>query len=120
MNMVKDVLKMAVKNGYRAYEVSEHDTFGFLITPDDNVLTVNKGDFGGINVTFNYIPSRQTGSGCSCNDEAIYECDMNTLKKLEAEGKSFARELHAKLYANSQAWFNKCYWNGRGLREVVE
>ncbi len=108
--LVAKVLEMAAGNGYQAYAVKDHDGFGYLITPSDNVITVNKGNFGGVTFTFCYVPSREHGSGCSCNDDAVYECDAQMLKVFEAAGFKFARDLGAKLYANSKAWYEKCYW----------
>ena len=118
-SLVKETLVMAAKNGYKAYEVEGHDTFGFLITPDDNILTVNRGIWGGISFSFDYVPSREHGQGCSCCDDTIWECDIDMLKTLEAEGKAFALKLGAKLYSSSKEWYDSCYWNGRGLKEIA-
>ena len=54
------VLKYAASlDGYKAYAVKGHDTFGYVISPSDNVLSVNKGDFGGVRISFDYIPSKE-------------------------------------------------------------
>ena len=107
---VLSVLNLAAANGYTAFKVKNHDTFGFLITPDKNILTVNRGTWGGVHITFDYIPSRKTGSGCSCEDDDIYEIDIEYLKKLEIEGFKFAKRLKATFYSSPEAWFNESYW----------
>lgn len=117
-NLVAKALMLGKELGYRALRVQGHDTFGFLITPNDNVLAVNEGTFGGLTFVFEYIPSVNHGSGCSCNDDAIYEINAEALKRLETSGEEFAKEIGAKRYRNSQAWLEKCYWNGRGLMEM--
>lgn len=118
---VRDVLEMAIKNSetgsarYTAYMVDGpgHDSFGYLVTPDDNVLCVNQGDFGGIRFTLKYVPSKSNGSGCSCMDKEFYSVDMDTIKEAEKEGLKFADKLHAKLYKDSGEWkaYEQKFWN---------
>ena len=116
-SFVRDVLAFGAKNGYKAYAVNGHDTFGYLVTPNDNVLVVNKGDFGGVTFTFAYVPSKETGTGCSCCDDAQYKVNLNILERLERDGLDFAKKIGAPRYANSKHWLNTCYWKNE-LQEV--
>ena len=118
--MVQEVLGFAAKQpGYKAYAVNGHRTFGYVITPNDNVLVVNRGDYGGVHFTFAYIPSKETGSGCSCCDDPQYEVSLNDLERLERNGLEFAKKLRAKLYSTSDQWLKGCYWKKR-LQEVTK
>ena len=123
---VKDVLHMAAKNGYKAYWIKNHSGFGYLITPSGNILTVNRGDYGGVRFTFEYVPSKENGWGCACLSSdmsdrgALFNVDIKTLQAAEESGLMFARELGAKLYYNSDKWLKDNYWNKQGLlREVI-
>ncbi len=118
MRFINKVLNLAATlEGYEAYSVEGYDGFGYIITPDGNVLTANRGDFGGVRFTFNYIPSKENGMGCSCNDDALYEITPETLKVIEKEGLEYATKLHAKLYKNSGQWLKGCYWADK-LRRI--
>ena len=102
---------------YKAYVVDGHDTFGYVITPSDNVLVANRGDFGGVHFVLAYNPTQKNGSGCSCDDESYYGISRELIERLEKDGLHFARKLKAKLYANSNEWKTSCYWKDK-LREV--
>lgn len=120
-NFVKEVLLLAKRNGYKTFEIEGHDTFGYIVTPSDNVLCVNRGDFGGVTFTFEYVPSREHGMGCACLEDALYEVGIDDLVKAEKEGQAFAFRLKAKRYPNSMAWIQGNYWNQKNmLREVSE
>lgn len=118
---VQEILKEVAKNGrslgYTAYVVKGHDTFGYIVTPNDNVIGVNKDYFGGVNFDLEYVPSKEHGSGCRCNDEPLFSFDVAVLATLESKGLAFAKRLGAKLYSSSAAWLNKCYWRD-SLKEL--
>lgn len=121
MSLIKEILSFAAGNGYRAFSVKGHDTFGYIITPADNVISVSKGEFGGVIFCFDYVPSKKNGSGCLCNDKALYVVPSITeLQVIEAVGKDFATKLGAEFYKNSSQWYKKNYWQQHGLlREVA-
>ncbi len=120
MNIVQRFLKFAkTVEGCKSYKVEEHDTFGFVVTPDNNILCVSEDYFGGLRVALEYIPSKENGSGCSCNDDPIFEYDADMLKKLEVDGFTFAKSLGAKLYPNVDSWMKKDYWATSGLLKEV-
>jgi hypothetical protein len=108
--------EIATYDGYKAYAVNGYDTFGYVITPRDNVLVVNSGDFGGVHFTFAYIPCCKNGSGCSCNDDSYYGINREELEKLEKDGLNFAKSLKAKLYENSREWYESSYWKNQLVR----
>lgn len=124
---VRDVLHLAAKNGYKAYWVKNHSGFGYLITPSGNILSVSRGDYGGVRFTFEYVPSKENGEGCVClssdgtsDGRGFLNVDIKTLQAAEESGLIFAKELGAKFYYNSDKWLKDNYWNKQGLlREVI-
>ena len=116
LGSIREVLNTVVKAGWPAYIVDSDkygDGFAYIITPSDNVLCICKGEFGGLRVTFEYHPSRETGTGCSCYDgdmRVSYVANIDNLLSLEADGKAFARRLNAKLYRSSDTWLENNYW----------
>ncbi len=117
---VLDTLKFAAKHGYKAYEVVGHNTFGYLITPNDNILTVSKGTWGGLTITFDYVPSKTNGTGCICMDEFIASIDsIEQLEEIEKAGKEFAFKLGAKCYKSSVHWYKNNYWQKQGLLKEI-
>ena len=61
----------------------------YIITPNNSWLYVDNGEYGGFNITYQYEPSRDFGSGCRCNEDALYEITAKTLLNAEQYGKSF-------------------------------
>ena len=117
-NMIKEVLKMASNAGYRCFEVnSKFYYYGFMITPNNNILYIQAGDFYGVNISLEYIPGPKTGGGCRCNVEALTTVTIETLQEMENEGLIFARKLKAKLYDNPDQWLEN-YWDRKNLIEV--
>ena len=104
--------------GYKFYaselngELStETNGYYFCITPSDNVLYVQLGDFGyGYNISLQYVPSRQNGSGCRDNTlPDVSEITEDVLVKAETANVRFAHKLGAKLFENSQKFIDS-YW----------
>lgn len=97
--------------GYRILKHKEHE-WCYVITPRDNVLYVGVGyfqDFEGFDVSFRYIPSKENGSGCACNEpskDPIFHFDKETLEKAENYGINFATQLKANRYASSEAYLS--------------
>jgi hypothetical protein len=123
---VERVLKFAAKQkGYKAYVVDKDGYYyGYIITPRDNVLAVSNAEFWGAFISLQYVPSRSTGSGCSCHGNGNYgehyvlDVDLDKLIALEDEGLRYANKLKAKRYENSNEWLNH-YWQKDELREVT-
>lgn len=125
MGIVREMLLKAIEIGCKAYMVEGHNSFGYIVTPNGNVLGVNKATWGtGVNFCLEYNPDQKTGRGCSCHasteewDFGIRNLDAKTLNKLEKEGLKYAHQLKAKLYKNPEEWMESTYWNGRGLRQI--
>ena len=128
MTEVIRTLEMAAQNGYKAYKVNEHDTFGFIVTPNGNILTVNKatwawGERQGITFTLSYRPNRKCGSGCSCMDEDNYDFGVvnvkaKDLEKYEKKGLKFAHRLKAPRWESVDEWkaYEEKFWT---LTEVI-
>lgn len=107
-----DILKMAKANGCECYVTPGDDiyTYGYMIFPDDDVVMyIQRGDFWGWDFSIPYIPSRENGTGCRCNDESLSTVTWEDLLKQKAEGLKFARKLKAKQYGSSEEW-KRNYW----------
>lgn len=120
------VLEVGKANGYKAYTVDGHD-FGYLVTPNGNVLSVCNAQWGtGVIFSLEYKPSQKCGSGCSCHtdtdehDFGVRNVTERDLAYYEVEGLKFARQLKAPLYKNVDEWLDNCLWNKPWglLREV--
>lgn len=113
---VLEALKAAKKSGCKAYKVKNYETFGYIITPNGNVLSVNKSEWGaGVTFSLAYIPSQKNGSGCACmegndHDFGINEINADIIAHYENKGLEFARRLKATLYSSPAAWIAKLYW----------
>lgn len=81
-----------------------------MIFPDNTVMYIQNGDFWGFDFSIEYKPSRETGTGCRCNDESICTIDWAELLTQKAEGLAFAKKLGAKLYYNADEWKSR-QWN---------
>ena len=118
-NMVNEVLKMAAANGYKCYMVnSNYYHYGFMITPNNNILYIQAGDFWGVDIALQYKPGPKTGTGCRCNEESLNKVTLKTLQQMEKEGLKFARRLKAVFYKNPAEWLEN-YWDRKNLIEVT-
>jgi hypothetical protein len=114
MNSVINTLKQA---GYTVYAAkhsdglsSETSGYVFAITPSDNVLYVQRGNFGGWEISLQYPPTRKNGTGCRDNEGQPYAAvTLDVMQGAEQRNLRFARELHAMLYKSSEEWKSK-YW----------
>ena len=116
---IVEILKLAKENGCESYITKADDAYdyGFMIFPDDTVMYIQNGDFWGWDFTIEYIPSRQTGTGCRCNDESISAVDWNTLLELKADGLKFARRLGAKMYKSADE-FKAKHWKFEDMVKI--
>ena len=107
-----NVLKLAKANGCECYITpaeSNYD-YGYMIFPDGIVMYIQNGDFLGWDFSIEYIPSRETGTGCFCNEESITSIDWNGLLEQKADGLKFAKELKARFYKSADE-FKAKRWN---------
>jgi hypothetical protein len=114
---MKNIIETLKQNGYTVYASkhrdgvlsSDKDGYVFAITPDDNVLYIQHG-LGGWEISLQYVPSRENGSGCRTNDMQPYNTiTADVLAEAERENLAFARKLRAPLYKSSADWKRK-YW----------
>ena len=118
--LVKDMENLKLPEGYTKYVQSEEDrTWGFIITPSDNVLYVQADQFKGYTFSLQYVPSKEHGTGCQAETKQTYELTEKILKEAEKNGMAFAYQLKAKRFPNSQTWLNK-YWAKDTLKEIKE
>ena len=111
LNMI-EVLRLAKANGCEVFITpfeSNYD-YGFMIFHEtmkmgrfsypisDTIMYIQNGDFWGFDFSIEYIPSKETGTGCRCNEESICEIDWETLLEQKREGLEFANKLGAKMY----------------------
>ena len=84
------------------YENDAH-TYG-LITDGNDMITLNIMVYCGLSVSYNYIPSRKTGSACSICDGLALNDDILTLETFHQwvkEGRSLAYRYGAELYCDT-------------------
>ena len=109
-----ELINMLVDNGYKVYESSnkgeKHDWL-FTLTPDNSILYIQPEKLGGYKLSYQYQPSRETGTGCSCNDDAIDINSIEQMQKLGRSGKDFARQLKVKRYWDSWEQFANKHWS---------
>lgn len=122
--IIRTLLEYAATQGYKCYETqSKFYAYGWLITPNGNILYVQPGDYyGGYRFSLKYKPRKDTGSGCSCNnyDEPLYKVTLETLQQIEQAGLNFANELKATLYTKQEVKdFFKNYWNKDNIKEIT-
>lgn len=86
----KELAEEIKAQGFRCFLYNE-DTSAWLyvITPNNSWLYVDNAEFGGFNISYEYEPSRDFGSGCRYNSEALYEITAETLLKAEQYGKNY-------------------------------
>lgn len=121
---IKKVLKLASDHDCLCFLYAKGtSTWGYILFPDKKtIMYVQNGYFWGYDFSIQYIPSRQTGSGCSChgdNPDSIPESEITweKLVELKAEGLRFARELRARMYNDSFSYiFN--LWCHDDLQQV--
>jgi len=117
---IREILLFAKENGYRAFENTRSDSaYGWIITPQNNIIYIQKGYFWGYDMSLQYVPSRENGSGCSCNEESLTEIRLDILVDMENKGLNFARKLGAQLYSKSQVekYFSN-YWDKENIIEL--
>ena len=113
-----EILKELVKDGYKCYNQKREDSlYGYIITPSDNVLYIQYDFLGGYKFSFNYIPTKNCGTGCQCLEKGVGKVTKEIVEQAEKEGFAFAIRLKANLYKNSEQWFSK-YWDKENLIEV--
>lgn len=113
---INQVLKI---EGYKIFRNPERNYF-FVVTPSDHILYIQNNYFFGLDISLQYIPSRKTGSGCSClksNDGYTGELTKESLTRFENNGLNFARRLHASLYKSPNDFFSN-YWEKEKIIEI--
>lgn len=77
--------------GFRCFLYNEDTSIWlYILTPNNSLLYLDNADFGGFNITYEYVPSRNFGSGCRCNENALYEVTADTLLKAEQYGRNYS------------------------------
>ena len=120
MSTLEKVLEIAKEAGYKVLKVKDETKYAFLITPNQNVLSVYEGYFGGCNLALKYKPSRKAGSGCAAYDP--YNCPSKwTLAMLKAQERElliFARRIKAEFYSSPDEW--RAYEESFYGKELIE
>lgn len=120
---IMEILTMAKANGCEVYitPLESNYDYGYIIfnkeltgDPIDIIMYIQPGDFWGFDLCVEYIPSRETGSGCRCNEESISTIDWDTLLKQKQNGFEFANKLHAHMFVNADQWKQR-QWNFKEL-----
>lgn len=118
MNNMKllNLMKECTKNNFKCYVVKEINSYGFIITPNDNVMFISYSPVLGYKLSLEYLPSRKTGTSCSTRSE-ICSLSVDDILQIEKECLAYAKQLGANFYKNSESWY-ETYWNKKNLIEV--
>ena len=111
-------LKSLLSHGYKCYVLKGRE-YGFIVTPKDNIIYIQKEHFGGWKTSLQCKPSQKIGSGCQCLEEPFFDITVENIEKSEKEGLIFAHKLCAQFYKNSNYYFAN-YWEKEALTEVTE
>lgn len=115
---LKGILSDLSQDGFNCFMTKRDDaSYGYAITPSDNVLYIEHDYFYGWNVSLQYKPSHKNGSGCRCNEEPLTEINSNVILEQEKECLNYARKLEANLYNSSEEFFSK-YWDKDNLEKI--
>lgn len=110
------------KYGYICRILNETPGFlyGYIITPSDNIIYVQRDSFEWRGWTFSleYPPTSKNGTGCGCLEEPVNSITVEIMEQAEKEGLVFAKSLGAKLYKSSAEWL-KGYWQEGALSLVA-
>lgn len=85
---------------YIAKNENDDYTYG-LITDRNDMITLSIIGYYGLSVSYNYVPSRKTGSACSvCDGLALGDdiLSLETFHQWVKEGRSLAYQYRAELY----------------------
>ena len=117
-----EFMRELAKDGYKSYlhnDSTDGYLYGYLITPSDTVMYVQRGDYGyGWTFSIQYKPSKNNGSGCGCLANHIDDLSLAVIQQAEREGLAFANRLNATHYKNSAEWL-KGYWDKDHLQEIA-
>jgi len=106
-----ELAKEIKPQGFRCFLYNEDTSIWlYILTPNNSLLYLDNGDFGGYNITYEYVPSRDFCSGCRCNEDTLYEITADTLLKAERYGRNYS----------SRGWINvPNRYDGRNHRETI-
>lgn len=89
----KGLAKEIKSQGFRCFLYNKESyAWLYVITPNNSLLYIDNGEFGGFNIIYEYKPSKEFGSGCRYNDEALHEITAKTLVAAEQYGKSYGHQ----------------------------
>ena len=82
--------------------IAKHEDYAYgLITDRNDMITLSIIGYYGLSVSYNYVPSRKTGSACSVCDGLALGDDILTLETFHQwvkKGRSLACQYNAELY----------------------
>lgn len=117
-----NIMEELVENGFRCFILKEdnHYVYGFVISPSDNVLYIQRDSFEwrGWTITLKYWPDKNNGGGCLCFENPITDITPELMFEAEREGLDFAHKLGATLYNNSDEFFENL-WNIHEFEEII-
>lgn len=90
INFYKELAHEIKNDGFRCFLYNkDFSAWLYIITPDNSWLYVGKNCYFGFDISYQYTPSRECGSGCRYNEEPLFEITKETLLDAEKYGKSF-------------------------------
>ena len=90
INFYKELAEEIKPDGFKSFLYAESGSaWMYVITPGNSWLYIDRAEWGGFNISFEYKPSAGCGSGCRCNDNPLFEITASTLLDAEKYGKNF-------------------------------
>jgi hypothetical protein len=122
---IMEVLNIAKENGMKAYINTREDTsYGWIVTHNNNILYIAYEYLNGYDVSLQYRPNRDSGSGCGCNPDMHYldkmpAIDYTDILRMEQSGLCFASKLGAPLYNDKEKeeYFTK-NWDKNNIHQI--
>ena len=107
----KELAKEIKSEGFKSFLYNEGSSaWLYILTPNNSWLYLDKEEYGGYIIIYEYIASRDFGSGCRYNENSLYEITTETLRKAEQYGKNYGH----------RGWINVSNkYDGRTHRENV-
>lgn len=119
--LIDELRKMKEQYGFRVFICTSEDYCYGIITDGNEIISVNKGTWGGFLMSYNYIPSREHGSGCGNYDYfAIGKWFLTKEMYDDAVeyGRKFTSKYGIRRYSGIDHYM-KDKWHQRSLTEIL-
>ena len=65
LDFYHELAREIIPQGFKVFLYNKEDTaWLYVITPNNSWLYIDEAEYGGYNITYEYVPSKDFGSGC--------------------------------------------------------